>query len=166
MKPTKNKFFCVDIGRTKLLFESQEKAERFIKFNSEDIFEKSGKAPVRCYFCSACGGWHITSSPHQLQEKTKSEIAIELMKETNRNINKYQDKIKDARAKIKIIIDELPKKYEQTKDGYLKAVNHEEKIKIIDNFINYTKEIRRTMALTRSQRKEIHILETSVRSLK
>lgn len=44
-----------------MLFESQSKADNFIKFNRDEIAEQSGKAPSRSYYCSFCFGWHITS---------------------------------------------------------------------------------------------------------
>jgi len=61
MKPTKNKVFCKDCERTKMLFETEKKAENFIKFNHEEIEAESGYSPIRSYFCIFCGGWHITS---------------------------------------------------------------------------------------------------------
>lgn len=44
-----------------MLFESQAKADNFIKFNHEEILICNGKAPERSYYCSFCGGWHVTS---------------------------------------------------------------------------------------------------------
>lgn len=63
MKPTKNKIFCLACQRPKMLFKSKSKADNFIKFNAEAIFEETGVAPVRSYFCMFCGGWHVTSNP-------------------------------------------------------------------------------------------------------
>lgn len=61
MKPTKNKVFCLECGRAKMLFETEKKANTFIKFNSNEIAEQNGHAPIRSYFCIACNGWHVTS---------------------------------------------------------------------------------------------------------
>lgn len=61
MKP-KNRVFCVQCNRSKLLFESESKAKNFIKFNAEEIRKENGKAPNRVYFCESCGGYHVTSS--------------------------------------------------------------------------------------------------------
>ena len=60
MKP-KKRIFCPFIGRAKMLFESREKAENFIKYNSSEIRENGGCVPIRAYYCGGCGGWHITS---------------------------------------------------------------------------------------------------------
>ncbi len=61
MKPTKNHIFCVDCWRPKMLFASEKKALRCIEMNGDEIFNASGRRPIRAYFCIACGGWHITS---------------------------------------------------------------------------------------------------------
>lgn len=61
MKPTKNRYYCAESGRTKMLFETEKKANAFIKFNSEEIEEITGFAPKRSYYCDSCGGWHLTS---------------------------------------------------------------------------------------------------------
>lgn len=70
MKPTRNKIHCPECGRTKMLFESEEKAINFMRFNNEQIKEETGKAPVRAYYCNACGGYHLTSNV--IEKKTKS----------------------------------------------------------------------------------------------
>lgn len=61
MKPTKNRVFCRDCNKTKMLFETEKKANNFIAFNKEEIEAESGYAPERSYFCLFCGGWHVTS---------------------------------------------------------------------------------------------------------
>lgn len=61
MKPTKNRVFCYDCNRPKMLFKTEKQAMNFIKFNADEIREETGYAPTRAYFCEACGGWHVTS---------------------------------------------------------------------------------------------------------
>ena len=61
MKPIKNHSFCIGSKKKKMLVQSKSKADNFIKFNSEEIENQSGKAPTRSYYCSFCGGWHVTS---------------------------------------------------------------------------------------------------------
>ena len=63
MKPTKNVVFCIGCQRPKMLFESQSKADNFMKYNSDAILEENGKAPVRSYYCEFCCGYHVTSDP-------------------------------------------------------------------------------------------------------
>ena len=44
-----------------MLFESEQKAANFIRFNQEEIALSSKKVPLRTYYCSFCCGWHVTS---------------------------------------------------------------------------------------------------------
>lgn len=78
MKPTKNRVFCNNCHRVKMVFQTQEKAENFIKFNADNIAEKSRNVPVRSYFCPACGGWHVThvqdSSEYTRTDEQKEKI--------------------------------------------------------------------------------------------
>lgn len=62
MKPSKNCVFCPSCHHNKLLFESKQKADRFIQFNGDEILEETGRAPVRSYYCRLCCGWHVTSN--------------------------------------------------------------------------------------------------------
>lgn len=63
MKPIRNTTFCYGCRKHKMLFESQSKANNFIRYNGEDILEENGKAPVRSYYCEICAGYHVTSNP-------------------------------------------------------------------------------------------------------
>lgn len=62
MRP-KNRKYCVRAHKPKLCFESEKKALNFIKYNSAEIEEENGYAPIRAYYCVACGGWHLSSQP-------------------------------------------------------------------------------------------------------
>ena len=73
MKPIKNRFFCNDCGKIKMLFETEKKANNFIKFNSEEIEEESGFKPERSYFCIACNGWHVTHHKEDLSFRSITE---------------------------------------------------------------------------------------------
>lgn len=61
MKPTNNRIYCIGSRRPKMLFETQSKADNFIKFNSDEIALSSDKTPLRSYYCTFCCGWHVTS---------------------------------------------------------------------------------------------------------
>lgn len=63
-KPRNNRVFCPGCGRPKQLFESEDKALRFIRFNGDNI-DKGDQ--LRAYHCACCGGWHITS--HEYNER-------------------------------------------------------------------------------------------------
>lgn len=78
MKPSKNKVFCYDCGRNKMLFETEKKANTFLKFNAGVIEEESGKRPIRSYFCQSCCGWHITSQEDKPKHISRTEKVINL----------------------------------------------------------------------------------------
>lgn len=73
MKPTKNNFFCLDCLRPKMLFHSEKAALRCIEFNGEEMQARTGKRPIRAYFCIACGGWHITSKEYVSGQMSRIE---------------------------------------------------------------------------------------------
>ncbi len=62
MKPTKNRTYCNACKRSKMLFETEAKADNFIRFNKEDFEKERRRVPARSYYCALCGGWHITSN--------------------------------------------------------------------------------------------------------
>ena len=95
MKPTKNKFYCKDCGRTKMLFETEKKADNFIAFNQEKISKEAEYAPQRSYFCLFCGGWHITSIKEEIG-KSKNEKLLEqlLIEKTTPIKSKLKSQIK------------------------------------------------------------------------
>ena len=60
MKPTKSRVMCPDCGKQKMLFESEKKANTFLKFNEEEV-NPDGTREMRVYYCPACCGYHISS---------------------------------------------------------------------------------------------------------
>ena len=89
MKPTKNRIFCYDCGHIKMLFETEKKADTFIKFNVDEIKNQRGYAPIRSYFCIACNGWHVTS---------KEEFQAKSLTETIINEYRKEEKAKDIQS--------------------------------------------------------------------
>lgn len=59
MAKPKNRVWCPDCGKPKMLFDSEKAAERFIKFNGEELIDDISK--LRVYYCPGCCGYHITS---------------------------------------------------------------------------------------------------------
>lgn len=107
MKP-KHRTFCPCCQKLKLSFETEAKAENFLRYNADDIYNETGRKPIRAYYCMVCGGWHVTSlaeSPHCVSrmEHNLMEYSKELhiKKESNRRealinelISKFREKIK------------------------------------------------------------------------
>ena len=83
MKPTKNRKFCIDCMKPKMLFTSEKKAMRCIEMNGDEIYEASGYRPIRAYYCIACGGWHITSK--ELKSDFHSPVELYFMKQDEKN---------------------------------------------------------------------------------
>ena len=90
MKPKHNRRFCIGCHHDKMWFESQAKADNFLKFNKESIAAVSGKAPTRSYYCSFCCGWHVTSIDD-----------IEMAKERDTRDEQLWETIRRKNAKIK-----------------------------------------------------------------
>lgn len=90
MKPTHNRIYCISCRRPKMLFESKEKADNFIKFNSDEMVSETGKAPVRSYYCALCCGWHVTSN--------RSAVRGEIMDERDSELISWLESQKKAKA--------------------------------------------------------------------
>jgi hypothetical protein len=116
MKPTKNRVFCYDCGRQKMVFETERKANTFIKFNSDEIEIETGHAPTRGYFCIACNGWHVTSKNEVLNIKSKTEIVLEEFEQKRKleEIRRKEIQIK-KKEELKILINEIQNKIDNIK---------------------------------------------------
>lgn len=64
---------CPDCGRPKMQFESEAKADNFIRFNGDEVSKGRG---MRSYHCPACCCWHITthSFSEDYDNRTKNLI--------------------------------------------------------------------------------------------
>lgn len=89
MKPIRNRVFCLDCKGTKMLFATEAKANNFIRFNTDEIMEETGKAPIRAYYCESCGGWHTTSN-------SKKEYYIEKQYQATFNWKESQEYLKGS----------------------------------------------------------------------
>lgn len=69
MKPTRNQYYCPGCQHQKMLFTSKKEAVLFLKYNAVAIEQKTGKRPVRAYYCNYCCGWHLTSKPNSYSRK-------------------------------------------------------------------------------------------------
>ena len=103
MKPTKNKVFCHDCGRHKMVFESEKKANTFIKFNSDDIEFENGYAPKRSYYCIACNSWHVTSKEEVVERKSRTEQVLEKYEQEKEEKKIRQEQLKSKKKKEKNI---------------------------------------------------------------
>lgn len=106
MKPTKNKVHCKDSDRVKMLFETEKKAENFIRFNKDDIETESGYGPQRSYYCTFCGGWHVTSLKEH-RGLSKKEKIFEQIKLKEKKEEDIENEKKLSEEKREAIIFEL-----------------------------------------------------------
>lgn len=73
-KPKNNRVMCPDCGRAKMLFETERKANDFIKWNGDDIDTHGGE--LRPYYCPSCCGWHLSSKEHVEEYDHRTENLI------------------------------------------------------------------------------------------
>lgn len=94
MKPKHNRRFCIGCHHDKMWFETQTKADNFLKFNKENIAAVSRKVPTRSYYCSFCCGWHITSIDDEQMAKqrdARDEQLWETIRRKNAKIKKKSE---------------------------------------------------------------------------
>ncbi len=93
MKPTKNRVWCPDCWRLKMLFKTRKKAINFIKRNKDEL--EYGGETLRAYYCRACCGWHISHQPASWtgQQFTDLEfIENYVQRQRNKSYNKRKKK--------------------------------------------------------------------------
>ena len=132
----KNRVMCPDCRRQKMLFESESKANNFIKWNKDDI-ENGDK--LRAYYCSACGGWHISHQKFhkdmegrtdELIEKYNKEKELEKTKNgpyIEQHINELYNILKEKNLKDRKKVTQLL--YDPEFSHYTQFVKQEAKVK-------------------------------------
>lgn len=94
MKP-KNRIFCPDCGKPKMLFETERKAQDFLKWNADEI---EGGELLHPYYCKACCGWHLSHVRHRKEYDSRMEERINAFRESrsgkwwNRRIERIKRK--------------------------------------------------------------------------
>lgn len=102
MKP-KNRVYCLAISRCKMLFESKDKADRFIKFNEDEI-RKTGTAnkrfkKLRSYYCEVCGGWHITHIKLSKKERKHKDKIVKDIIQLSKRDEKSRKELEEKKSK-------------------------------------------------------------------
>ena len=86
-----------------MLFETQAKADNFIRYNSEGILEENGKAPVRSYYCEMCGGYHVTSNPsEEIGERLNQRDHLRI-----ENLTAYKREVEEIKALSNLLSQRL-----------------------------------------------------------
>ena len=84
MKP-KRRVICPDCMRPKILFETERKAQNFIKWNASGM--EYGGDTLRAYYCPACCGWHVSHHEHQEHYDQRTDDLIGAFKRTNKALS-------------------------------------------------------------------------------
>lgn len=127
MKPTKNRVFCPECRRKKMLFETEKKALLFMRYNNEEISQESDTIPQRAYYCMACGGWHLTHLSDPLDGPSRTEEAIAAY---NTEIIEKR-KIKSEKTQKKVAIFELLTKQTKRLDELVQNGNNNDALNLI-----------------------------------
>lgn len=81
--PTRNRYFCNAIGRTKMLFKTEAEAKLYLAYNWS-VQEDGSSKPCRAYRCNCCDGWHVTHL-----ELFPMRSMMREMKVIERHVKKY-----------------------------------------------------------------------------
>lgn len=96
-----NLVFCPAAARPKLQFETLKKAINYIHWNSNEIYQESGRAPVRAYWCPRCACFHVTSrqnfkTPEEhKKDQVKKILARALTESSTQRARKLLEKARE-----------------------------------------------------------------------
>lgn len=91
MKP-KRRVMCPDCMRQKMLFETERKAQDFIRWNGDSM--EYGGDTLRAYYCPSCCGWHISHHGHRDSYDRQTDQLIDAYRRrTKRGGAKHIDKL-------------------------------------------------------------------------
>lgn len=119
MKPTK-RIMCPDCGRAKMLFETERKANDFIKWNGGDIYVPEG-CELRAYYCPSCCGWHISHQRHSERYDSQTDNLIGAFKRSKTSVSRidklinrdlFEEEQRKLEKKAMKVYDKIP---EETK---------------------------------------------------
>ncbi len=140
MKP-KNRVMCPDCGRSKMLFETEKKAENFLKFNGNEVNPK-GDRTMRVYYCPACCGYHISSHVYK-GDNTKTDKLIEAYKrdlkakDTEEQSARYQEFLKTAREEYQYMVEHGYTKDEARRHMHLFSIPQRARQIALQNYYQY-----------------------------
>lgn len=101
---------CPDCGKPKMLFESERKANDFIRWNADDLEHQS--VNIRAYYCPSCCGWHISHKKHWKGFDQSTDRLIDAYNKDRqfRGVNKMDRLINSSKSAIDAqrIFDMLP----------------------------------------------------------
>lgn len=99
MRKRGSKVYCELSKLKKHLFPTQEKAEQYMKNMILNARTLEGSLPQRVYYCKACGGWHMTSKAHILQQHIDDGSAV--INPTPIIIDRIPDKVQKQEERLR-----------------------------------------------------------------
>ena len=103
---------CPDCMKQKMLFETERKAQDFIRWNADDM--EYGGAYLRAYYCPACCGWHISHLNHRDEYDSRTDTMIEAYHKSKQARKAHRKEawlsgnIDAVKQKAAEIFDEMP----------------------------------------------------------
>ena len=87
MKPKNNSYWCPDCNKPKMRFDTEKKAQNFIKYNGTDILKEGQTVEqIRVYYCPPCCAYHITTKPYREAYKYRTDMLIKAYDRNKANI--------------------------------------------------------------------------------
>ena len=120
MKP-KRRVMCPDCNRPKMLFETERKAQDFIRWNAGSM--EYGGDTLRAYYCPACCGWHVSHHSHQEHYDRQTENLIGAFKRTSKassridrliHFDEYSAQQRKLEARAQAIYAKVPEEVKGT----------------------------------------------------
>lgn len=114
MRPT-NRIMCPDCGKPKMLFETERKANDFIKWNGDELEHGS---ELRAYYCPSCCGWHISHQKYKYKYDNSTKRLIGAFERSGKNKDKLDRLIHydEFKEEARQLFDELPEKIRTISD--------------------------------------------------
>ena len=105
---------CPDCGKPKMLFETERKANDFIRWNGDDLHVPEG-CELRAYYCPSCCGWHISHQRHKKGYDTSTDRLIDAFNKSVSGKSRIDLLIhgEDTQSVAKKVFDNLPKEIRQ-----------------------------------------------------
>jgi NMD protein affecting ribosome stability and mRNA decay len=133
MYKPKKRIMCPDCGRQKMVFESESKANNFIKWNKDSIDHGD---ELRVYYCDACCAYHIT---HQKYHQSMEGNTDKLIESYNKIKQAHSDKDYELIDELYEILNKLDLKDRKKINSLLEQQNYKDKY---DKFVRQEAKVR------------------------
>lgn len=91
VKPQSNRIMCPTAKKMKQLFDTENEANTFIRFNADKLAYGADK--LRVYWCDSCAGFHISSKRYRSEYEGMTDRLIESAKRDKSSKSKIENLI-------------------------------------------------------------------------